>query len=61
MNICIIDDSSDITELLKEYLLLSDIHCSITTFNNPQRAIAYIQRRQDIDVLITDMHMGAFS
>ncbi|MGM0444028.1 MAG: hypothetical protein ACQEQV_07565, partial [Fibrobacterota bacterium] len=33
----------------------------ITTFNNPQRAIAYIQRRQDIDVLITDMHMGAFS
>jgi DNA-binding NtrC family response regulator len=61
MNICIIDDSKDITDLLRDYLLTSSIRCRVTTFNNPQTAIAYLLNSEETDVLITDMHMGNLS
>ncbi|MGM0461468.1 MAG: response regulator [Fibrobacterota bacterium] len=62
MNICIIDDSKDITDLLREYLLTSSsIRCRVRTFNNPQTAIEYLLNSEETDVLITDMHMGNLS
>ncbi|ERP31727.1 response regulator [Chitinivibrio alkaliphilus] len=61
MKICIIDDSEEITDLLRDYLAVSDIDCTVDTYNNPEEAIKYLKGCHDTDILITDMHMGKVS
>ena len=58
ISICIVDDNPMITELLTDHFQFSNIDCDITSFNNPDRAISYLDEHKDIDVLITDFHLG---
>lgn len=60
-NICIVDDSYEVTELLEDYLEVSDLDCTIHTFNQPTEAINYLREHQDVDILITDYHMGKYT
>lgn len=60
-NICIVDDSVEVTELLEDYLEVSNLDCTIHTFNQPTEAISYLREHQDVDILITDFHMGRYT
>ncbi len=60
-NICIVDDRFEVTELLEDYLAISNTDCTVHTFNQPTEAIRYLQKHQDIDILITDFHMGRYT
>lgn len=60
-NICIVDDSHEVTELLEDYLEVSDLDCTIHTFNKPTEAINYLKEHQEVDILITDFHMGRYT
>lgn len=60
-NICIVDDSYEVTELLEDYLEVSSLDCTIHTFNQPTEAINYLREHEDVDILITDFHMGKYT
>jgi len=60
MRILVIDDESDVTSYAEA--LLSGDHNQVTTFNNPEDALDYIQgNRSSIDLIITDMMMPKIS
>ncbi len=61
MHICIVDDHPEMTDLLEDYLDISDIDCDVDAFNNPKEAIDYLRDHDDIDILITDYHMGRYT
>jgi DNA-binding response OmpR family regulator len=54
----IVDDSPDITELIKVQLELSNIDLDIVIFNNPIKGLAYLKTGNSPDVIITDYNMG---
>lgn len=62
INICIVDDHREVTDLLQEYLSHSSISCDVTVFNKPESAIDWLQSSQSqIHILITDFHMGKYT
>ena len=56
LQIVVVDDESQITELLKTFLLCISKNLLVNTFNDPEEAREYILHHT-IDVLITDFKM----
>ena len=61
IEICLVDDNPNITELLECHFLYSKVDCKSVSFNDPQKAIDYISHENSLKVLITDYHMGEIS
>lgn len=59
LRIVIVDDESQITDLLTTYLLCLSKDYSIAAFNDPEEARAYLLQNP-IDVLITDFKMPKY-
>jgi DNA-binding NtrC family response regulator len=59
LQIVVVDDEAQITDLLMTYLLCLSKNFTITTFNDPEEARAYLLQNQ-IDVLITDFKMPKY-
>jgi len=61
LKICLVDDNPAITELLEDHFLVSKIDCEAVSFNDPEEAMHYLDEHDEIDVTITDFHMGKWS
>jgi DNA-binding NtrC family response regulator len=59
LQIVVVDDEAQITDLLMTYLLCLSKSFSVTTFNDPEEARAYLLQNH-IDVLITDFKMPKY-
>lgn len=54
----LVDDSPEITELIKEQLDIYDSQLNIVAFNNPAKALAYLKNGNRPEIIITDYNMG---
>lgn len=61
LQICLVDDNPVITELLEDHFEFSDIECEMITFNDPGKAMEYLDAHPQTDITITDFHMGAYT
>jgi DNA-binding NtrC family response regulator len=59
LQIVVVDDEAQITDLLMTYLLCLSKTFAVTTFNDPEEARAYLLQNH-IDVLITDFKMPKY-
>jgi DNA-binding NtrC family response regulator len=61
LQIVVVDDELQITDLLKTFLLCISKNLDIRTFNDPEEARAFlIQNTATVDVLITDYKMPKY-
>ena len=59
LEVVVVDDESQITELLRTFLFCISSNINVHTFNDPEEARAYILQHS-IDVLITDFKMPKY-
>jgi len=59
LQIVVVDDEAQITDLLMTYLLCLSKSYAVTTFNDPEEARAFLLQNP-IDVLITDFKMPKY-
>jgi len=58
-HVLVVDDEENVRFSLQ--LLLEEIGCNVSTASGGLKALNTICQRRDIDLLITDLHMGEFS
>ena len=61
LKICLVDDNPAITELLSDHFEFSAIDCEAISFNDPEEAIHYLDEHHEVDITITDFHMGKWT
>jgi two-component system response regulator YesN len=59
LKIVVVDDETQITDLLMTYLNCLSKNLNVTTFNDPEEARAYLLQNT-VDVLITDFKMPKY-
>ena len=59
LQVVVVDDELQITDLLKTFLLCMSKNVDVYTFNDPEEARAYILQNT-VDVLITDFKMPKY-
>ena len=57
LDVVVVDDKVMITDLFESYIRLSGAHVNIYTFNDPTKALEFINSNQKIDIIITDYKM----
>ncbi len=57
LDIVVVDDTLMITELFKSYIKMSDTNANVYSFNNSVKALEFINKKKDIDIIITDCKM----
>ncbi len=57
LNIIVVDDKAMITDLFESYIKLSGTEATVRTFNDSNEALDYINKKNPIDVIITDYKM----
>ena len=57
MDIVVVDDKVMITDLFESYIRLSGADVNIYKFNDPTKALEFINSKQKIDIIITDYNM----
>jgi YesN/AraC family two-component response regulator len=60
LEIVIVDDEKQITELIKMAVLFASQNTSIHTFTDPEKARDYLEKNQ-VDILITDYKMPKYN
>lgn len=61
LTICLVDDNPEITELLQDHFEFSKIDCESISFNDPSKAMEYLDTHPYTDITITDFHMGKYN
>ena len=57
LDIVVVDDKVMITDLFESYIRLSGANVNIYTFNDPIKALEFINSSKHIDIIITDYKM----
>jgi DNA-binding NtrC family response regulator len=57
LEIVVVDDTIEITELLESYIKICLIEANIHTFNDSREALDFIKATPDLQVVITDYKM----
>ena len=57
VDIVVVDDKVMITDLFESYIRLSGANVNVYTFNDPSKALEFINSNQKIDIIITDYKM----
>lgn len=57
LDVVVVDDKVMITDLFESYIRLSGADVNIYTFNDPTKALEFINSNQKIDIIITDYKM----
>ena len=57
LDIVVVDDKVMITDLFDSYIRLSGAAVNIYTFNDPIKALEFINNNKHIDIIITDYKM----
>ena len=60
LEIVIVDDEKQITELIKMAVLFASQHSNIHTFTDPEEAHVYLEKNK-VDILITDYKMPKYN
>lgn len=60
-NIVFVDDNIMITDLFESYFRISSENANFYTFNDPRKALEFIQSKKKIDVFITDYKMPVYN
>lgn len=60
LEIVVVDDEEQITELIKTFILITSKDAQVHTFTSAVDAHAYLQANQNVDILITDYKMPVY-
>jgi DNA-binding NtrC family response regulator len=60
LEIVVVDDEEQITELIKTFILITSKDAHVHTFTSSVEAYNYLQTNHNVDILITDYKMPVY-